>query len=709
MSDENKNPSEAEETTPEEVLTAETTDLPDEAVILEQEEPDDDQSTQDSVTDADGWTTVSLPSEVTDFGWASYWNIWRKSVGKKIRLNDPGKEHLRQLSSLRGFDLSGMDLSGYELNGKDLVQANFTRSLLKGTIFTGSDLRRANFNHADLTGADFSDTRLSGAVLDEETRFEDIKSNSQVAVGINGIYVRRSSRPMGEESESAALMTMIPAGDSMRGHGSDAVLETLKHAHKLNNASILGVAIMSTILCFPVTVSKLQLPFVELELNLPIGILSILVQITVLVCRLQVLYSIREVADAAKYFRTREDVMKICSYPWAISRYSRRRPDIVFNEKILKTFNDWWPHFLGELTRAVTVFHPMLFLVGGTSYLHQHREQYGSISPLLFKPAIFLLLLVFLVIFSWLLYRESRRFSRPIIFDAEAEKAPRSDLASLAESVAEQMKLTKRLVSFIETAVPRYANLGDRLSDRLPDGVEIAMRRIPAGRYEMGSYKDDHEKPLHEVALQEFWMAEHTVTQRLWVAVMKSLPNLLTDSKFINPRYPVIVVSWEDAVRFSQKLNDLLGLSNQYGYRLPTEAEWEYAARAGTTTDYGFEGGASVLGEYAWYGENAGGHPHVVGQKQPNTFGLYDMHGNIWEWCQDHYHNNYEGAPVDGSAWEDDGEAADRVIRGGSWYHSDIYCRSARRFRGAPGSRSNFVGFRLSRTLPSALLPSGCD
>jgi formylglycine-generating enzyme required for sulfatase activity len=199
--------------------------------------------------------------------------------------------------------------------------------------------------------------------------------------------------------------------------------------------------------------------------------------------------------------------------------------------------------------------------------------------------------MVFLFVFSWLVYRESCRFRRPIIFDAEAEKAPRNDLASLAESV-------KQLASFIETAVPRYANQGDRLTDRLPGGVEISMRRIPAGYFEMGSDESDpkNEKPSHKVVLREFWMAEHTVTQRLWAAVMNGLPNELTDSKFINPRYPVIFVSWEDAVRFCQTLNNILGLTEQYGYRLPTEAEWEYAARAGTTTDYGFEGDASRAG-----------------------------------------------------------------------------------------------------------------
>ncbi|MDO9097902.1 MAG: formylglycine-generating enzyme family protein, partial [Candidatus Methanoperedens sp.] len=124
-----------------------------------------------------------------------------------------------------------------------------------------------------------------------------------------------------------------------------------------------------------------------------------------------------------------------------------------------------------------------------------------------------------------------------------------------------------------------------------------------------------------------------------------------------------------------------------------SEAEWEYAARAGTTTRYSFGDDESKLIEYAWYGSNSGGKTHEVGQKKPNPWGLYDMHGNVWEWVQDSWHSNYNGAPTDGSAWEGDGSS--RVDRGGGWSYDARGCRSAIRRNYAQGDRFTYVGFRL--------------
>ena len=176
--------------------------------------------------------------------------------------------------------------------------------------------------------------------------------------------------------------------------------------------------------------------------------------------------------------------------------------------------------------------------------------------------------------------------------------------------------------------------------------------------------------------------------------------------------YPMYYVSWEEAQAFIRKLNEA---NDGYTYRLPSEAEWEYAARAGTTGDY-----AGNLDAMAWYGNNSGNNPldaaaiwandkanyfkritenggqtHPVGQKQPNSFGLYDMHGNVWEWCQDYYQDSYAGAPTDGSTWLSGKDSRYRVLRGGSWGSYADGCRSADRRRNEPGGRVSRNGFRV--------------
>ena len=151
---------------------------------------------------------------------------------------------------------------------------------------------------------------------------------------------------------------------------------------------------------------------------------------------------------------------------------------------------------------------------------------------------------------------------------------------------------------------------------------------------------------------------------------------------------PVETVSWDDTQKFIERLN---GMNDGYTYRLPTEAEWEYACRAGTTGDY-----AGNLTEMAWYSENSGNKTHAVGGKQPNAWGLADMHGNVWEWCQDWYHETYYGAPTDGSAWLSGGEQKYRVLRGGSWSPDASGLRSAARGNDlSPGYSNLFIGFRL--------------
>ena len=220
----------------------------------------------------------------------------------------------------------------------------------------------------------------------------------------------------------------------------------------------------------------------------------------------------------------------------------------------------------------------------------------------------------------------------------------------------------------------------------LPNGAEMSFAYIPAGSFEMGSTNGDaNEKPVHTVKIsQGFQMQTTEVTQAQWTAVMGSIP-----SEFKNcPQCPVENVSWEDAQQFIAKLN---GQSDGYKYRLPSEAEWEYAARAGTTGDY-----AGNLDSMGWYDGNSGNKTHPVGTKQANGWGLYDMHGNVWEWCADWYDKDYYAKS---SGTDPTGAASDwfRVIRGGSWDSPAGNLRSAYRSSITPSERYYVLGFRLLR------------
>ncbi len=227
-------------------------------------------------------------------------------------------------------------------------------------------------------------------------------------------------------------------------------------------------------------------------------------------------------------------------------------------------------------------------------------------------------------------------------------------------------------------------------------GMEFVF--IPAGEFDMGSpsgedRRDSDELPRHRVEIAKiFYMGKYEVTQKQWRDVMGNNP-----SYFKGDNLPVERVSWNDAQEFIKKLNGKEGTNK---YRLPSEAEWEYAARAGTTTRYSFGDDESKLGDYAWYEGNSGSETHEVGQKKPNPWGLYDMHGNVWEWVQDKYHDlvGYDGAPGDGSAWES-GDGTDRVWRGGDWSINAKFCRSAERSGRNPGGGDSTLGFRIVKDL----------
>jgi formylglycine-generating enzyme required for sulfatase activity len=214
-------------------------------------------------------------------------------------------------------------------------------------------------------------------------------------------------------------------------------------------------------------------------------------------------------------------------------------------------------------------------------------------------------------------------------------------------------------------------------------GMEFVL--VPAGSFMMGSENGNKdEKPVHQVTINySIYMGRYEVTQAQWQQVMGSNP-----SRFKNcDQCPVEMVTWNDVQEFIQKLN---AMNDGYAYRLPSEAEWEYACRAGTTSDY-----AGDLDAMGWYDKNSEHRTHADGQKQPNGFGLYDMHGNVWEWCEDWYHDNYNGAPTDGSAWLSGGEQKKRVLRGGSWINHANSLRSAQRHTYPPGFHDDDSGIRL--------------
>jgi len=163
-------------------------------------------------------------------------------------------------------------------------------------------------------------------------------------------------------------------------------------------------------------------------------------------------------------------------------------------------------------------------------------------------------------------------------------------------------------------------------------------------------------------------------------------------SHFKGPKNPVETICWNDCQKFVEKLNAKVRGGK---FSLPTEAQWEYACRAGSTTRYCFGDEESGLGEYAWYGENAGGKTHPVGEKKPNAWGLYDMHGNVWEWCQDWCNSGYyANSPTDDPMGPSGG--AYRVVRGGTWDGPARNCRSAGRGSFVPGYRHDYLGFRVS-------------
>jgi formylglycine-generating enzyme required for sulfatase activity len=262
--------------------------------------------------------------------------------------------------------------------------------------------------------------------------------------------------------------------------------------------------------------------------------------------------------------------------------------------------------------------------------------------------------------------------------------------------------------------IHRHQQTNQYYEEILDANVTLRMMLIPAGKFLMGSPDDeperyDREGPQHEVTIPTFFLAKYPVTQEQW-RIVAGLPQIQHElnpdpSHFKGDRRPVEQVSWYEAVEFCARLSRHTGRP----YRLPTEAEWEYACRAGTTTPFHF--GETITPELANYD---GKYTYADGPKGEyreettpvdhfgiaNDFGLCDLHGNVYEWCQDHWHENYQGAPTDGSAWLTDNENAEHIVRGGCWDDFPDFCRSAYRFYLNPAYGNNSFGLRVACAAP---------
>jgi formylglycine-generating enzyme required for sulfatase activity len=234
------------------------------------------------------------------------------------------------------------------------------------------------------------------------------------------------------------------------------------------------------------------------------------------------------------------------------------------------------------------------------------------------------------------------------------------------------------------------------MTDTMINSLGMELILLPAGEFIMGGdwdaeQADENELPKHAVVFEaQFYMGKYTVTQSQWQAIMGDDP-----SEFKGADHPVETISHEDANAFIKRLNEK---ENTHTYRLPTEAEWEYAARAGFQSTYCFGTDLGRLKEFAWFQTNSGGATHPVGKLSPNDWGLHDMHGNVHEWCADWYRRDYYAAsPTKHPVGPPQGVA--RVLRGGDWSSEAWYCRCAIRSLSSPQRRSPRVGFRVVKDL----------
>jgi formylglycine-generating enzyme required for sulfatase activity len=263
----------------------------------------------------------------------------------------------------------------------------------------------------------------------------------------------------------------------------------------------------------------------------------------------------------------------------------------------------------------------------------------------------------------------------------------------LIRRMDQRMELVNRLIKEIQAKKTEPPN-SKTLEVPLGSGVVMLMKWCPAGSFLMGSPEDEEGRSVNENQVQVtfsqgFWMAQTQVTQAQWQAVMGNNP-----SHFRGENLPVYSVNWHEAQEFVSKINTSFALPDGMQMTLPTEAQWEYAARAGETGSY--SGG--VIDQVAWYRENSKSRTNPVGIKKPNAWGLHDMHGNVWEWCLDWYESELKGGMNPLGSYT----APYRVLRGGSWFVAADYCRAASRIGANPSGRAYCRGFRLARrSIPS--------
>lgn len=257
-------------------------------------------------------------------------------------------------------------------------------------------------------------------------------------------------------------------------------------------------------------------------------------------------------------------------------------------------------------------------------------------------------------------------------------------------------------------SIQRHQGKAKYITINLSQDISLDLIGIPGGKFLMGSPADEAEReveesPQHLVAIRPFFMSKYPITQAQWQAVMNDNPSRFVESNITKSKKPVERVSWFDCGLFCEKLFALIGRE----FRLPTEAEWEYACRGQTQTPFHF--GSTIGTELANYNGEDVYSSGFEGENRrkttdvdsffANRFGLYDLHGNVAEWCADTWHSNYQDAPNDGSAWTSNNSKDLRVLRGGSWLHLPGNCRAAQRFKSTPKSKSDAFGFRIASSL----------